>query len=115
MKAFYAFYQKTMTSCESYMESITNMHGVIIYWGEGLREYAFLINNNLKDAVVEPPNANYQQVDTAKTEAKEDYMTVTFLSGLNHNRYGQLMNDIHNAFSMGRGEYPKILTSAYDL
>ena len=41
-------------------------------------------------------------------------MKAAFLSDLNHNRYGHLMNDMHNAFKMGRDEYPKTLTSVYD-
>ena len=46
---------------------------------------------------------------------KDAYMDVTLLSGLNHNKYGQIMNDPHNAFGMRRNEYPRYLTSAYDL
>ena len=42
-------------------------------------------------------------------------MATTFLSGLNRDRYGVLINELQNAFRMGRGEYPKTLTSAYDL
>ena len=42
-------------------------------------------------------------------------MTTVFLSGINSARYGALLNDLHNAFRMGCNEYPKTLTSAYDL
>ena len=42
-------------------------------------------------------------------------MTTVFLSGINSARYGALLNYLHNAFRMGCNEYPKTLTSAYDL
>ena len=73
------------------------------------------MNNSHICARVDPPNANNQQVETAKKEAKEAYMEVSFHSGLNHNRYCKLMNDLHNTFRMGRYDYPKTLTNVYDL
>ena len=42
-------------------------------------------------------------------------MAMALLSGLKQGRYGVLLNDLHNDLQMGRDEYPKILTSAYDL
>ena len=40
---------------------------------------------------------------------------MTLLSGLNRSRYGVLLNYLHNAFRMGRDEYSKTFTAAYDL
>ena len=42
-------------------------------------------------------------------------MATEFLSGINNSIYGELLNKLHNNFCMGRDEYPKTLTSAYDL
>ena len=42
-------------------------------------------------------------------------MATAFLSGINNARYGDLLSELHNAFFMGRDEYPKTFTSAYDL
>ena len=42
-------------------------------------------------------------------------MATALLSGINHARYGDLLNELHNAFRMGRDEYPKMLTSTYNL
>ena len=42
-------------------------------------------------------------------------MATAFLSGLNRARYGVLLNELHNAFLIGRDEYPKTFTDAYDL
>ena len=42
-------------------------------------------------------------------------MATEFPTGLNSARYGALLNELHNNFCMGRDEYPKTLTYAYDL
>ena len=116
MKAFYASYQQNTTSCASYLESITNLRNVILHCGRNLENHPFLVNKKIKDAGLDPPSsANDQQIETAKTDAKEDYMSVAFLLGLNCHRYGPLMNELHNEFRMGRYKYSKTLTNAYDL
>ena len=56
-----------------------------------------------------------EETAAAKIAIEEAYMATAFLSGLNNARYGALLNELHNAFYMGRNEYPKTLTSAYDL
>ena len=80
-----------------------------------LGEQPFLVNMKLKDAIVYPPNTKYQKVETTKKYAKEDYMEVFFPSGLNHNRYVQFMNELHNAFRIGQDYYPKMIISVYGL
>ena len=60
-------------------------------------------------------NTDYQQVETENKEAKETYTKIYLLSGLNYNRYIQLINYLHNAFRMVCDNYPKDLTSAYEL
>ena len=42
-------------------------------------------------------------------------MAVAFLSGMNHNMYGQLMNELQNYIRMGLDQYTKDLTNAYNL
>ena len=42
-------------------------------------------------------------------------MAMAFLSEINNARYEALLNELHNAFCMGRDEYPRTLTYAYDL
>ena len=42
-------------------------------------------------------------------------MATEFLSGLNNAIYGVLINELHNAFRIGRNKYPKTLKSAYGL
>ena len=42
-------------------------------------------------------------------------MSTAFLSGLNQSRYRVMLNNLHNAFLMGRKKYPKMFIDAYDL
>ena len=42
-------------------------------------------------------------------------MATAFLSGINNIRYGALLKELYNAFCIGRDEYPKTLTPAYDM
>ena len=42
-------------------------------------------------------------------------MATAFLSGSDRAIYGVLLNDFQNAFRMGRKEYLKTLTAAYNL
>ena len=41
-------------------------------------------------------------------------MAIAFLSGIKQNSYVQIINKLHNAFIMGRGEYTKDLAHAYN-
>ena len=115
MKEFYAYYQHTTTSCDSYMESITNLRNFIVNYVGSLGEHPLLVNKKLTTEVVELPNADDSEVDTAKTKSKKAYMSISFMSDINHNRYGQLRNKLHNAFRMVWYAYPKDLVNTYDL
>ena len=69
-KSFYASYHQTTTSCDYYMESIKNISDGIVHCGRSLGDHPLLVNKTRKGVGVEPPSANDQQVETAKTEAK---------------------------------------------
>ena len=42
-------------------------------------------------------------------------MATEYVAGLNQHRFGQMLDNLHNDFRIGRDEYPKDLTSEYDL
>ena len=52
----------------------------------------------------DPDNPTENETAVAKTATKEAYMATAFLSGLNRARYRVLLNELHNAFCMGRDE-----------
>ena len=49
-----------------------------------------------------------------KSESIEAYIYTAYVAGLSQHWFGQMLNNLHNAFRMGQYEYPKDLTSAYD-
>lgn len=72
---------------------MTNMRDVIVHYGVTLGDHPLLVSKKLKDVGVDPTiGANPAHMNTAKSETKEAYMVVAFLSGLNRHRYGPLMN-----------------------
>ena len=84
------------------MDSITNLRYIIMHCIGSLGGNVIIINKKLREEVLYPAKTdNGQQVETANTESKEYHMAVALLSGLNHNMYGQLMNDLHNGFRVG--------------
>ena len=64
---------------------------------------------------MDPDNPTDNEKPAANNSTEEAYMATAFLLGLNRGRYGVLLNDLQNAFHMGRDEYPKTLTAVYDM
>ena len=93
-----------------------NLRCIISHCGGVIVNHPFLVDKFLKaEDPGYPGNPTYNETAAANTTTEEAYMVTEFLSGLNRSRYGVLLNEIHNAFSMGRDKYPKTLTSTYDL
>ena len=95
---------------------MSNLRYVISYCGGVIGNYPFLVEKFLKAAELgDEINPTEEEKNVAKIATEEAYMATAFLSGLNNSRYGALLNELHNAFRMGRDECPKTLTSVYDL
>ena len=93
-----------------------NLRDVISHCGDVIGNHPLLVDKLLKSTDTVDEDKPKEDVTAAsKTATEEAYMATLFLSGLKNARYGALLNEMHNAFHMGRDEYPKTLTSAYDL
>ena len=55
MKALYASHQSNNNFYNSYMESLTNLRGVITHCGGSLWEHPYLIMDMPKETEVDPP------------------------------------------------------------
>ena len=116
LKIFYASHQSNSSSCNEYFETMLNLRDVILHYGGVIGNHPFLVDKFLKAAdLADKDNPTEEEMTAAKTMTEEAYMATAFLSGLNNTRYGALLNDLNIDFRMGRDEYPKTLTSAYDL
>ena len=95
---------------------MSNLRDVISHFGGVIGNYPFLVEKFLKAAYPSyPENPTENDTAAAKTASEEACMATAFLSGLNSARYGVLFNEMENAFRMGRDEYPKTFTAAYNL
>ena len=91
---------------------MTNLRYVISHCVGVIRNHPLLIDKLLKAAKTEYPD---DPIDDKKAEAKnateEAYMAMVFISGLNQDRYGVMLNDLHNAFRMGGQQIPQYFNS----
>ena len=95
---------------------MSNLKDVISHYDGVIGNHPLIVEKSPKDAdPTDPLNPTEDETAASKTATEEAYMATAFLSGLNNDRYGVMLNKMHNAFHMGRDEYPKILTSSYDL
>ena len=116
LKQLYASHQSNSSSCEKYFDTMSNMRNVISHCGSVIGNHPFLVDKFLKAVdTADTDNPTEEDTTTYKTAIEEAYMDTAFLSGMNNARYGALLNDLHNTFRMGHNEYPKTLTSAYNL
>ena len=116
LRKFYTSHQSSSSSCDEYFETMSNLRDIISHCGGVIVNHLFLVEKFLKDAdPTDPLHPTEDETAVAKTATEEAYMATSFLSGINNTRYGALPNDLHNEFHMVFNEYPKTLTSAYDL
>ena len=116
LRRFYSRYQSSSSSCDEYLETMTNMRDVISHCGGVIGNHPFLVDKFLNatyPADLENPAKN--ETAAAKTTTEEAYMVKEFLSCLTRAIYGMLINELHNAFRMEQYEYPKTFTALYDL
>ena len=93
---------------------MSNLRDVISHFGSVIGNHPFLVDKFLKAAdLADENNPTEEETTSSKTATEEAYMATEFLSGLNNARYVALLNKLHNAFCIGRDEYPKTLTSTY--
>ena len=84
---------------------MSNLRDVISHCGVIIGNHPFLVGKLLKDAdPTYPLHPTEDDTAAAKTSTEEAYTATAFLSGLNNSRYGALLNELHNAFCMGRDE-----------
>ena len=116
LKKLYASHQSNSSSCNEYFELMSNLRDVISHCGGVIRNHPLLVEKFLKAAELADANNPTESETTAdKIAIEEAYMSTAFLSGRNNASYGALLNELHNNSCLGRDEYPKTLTSAYDL
>lgn len=113
MQSFYMFYQKPSMTNDAYLESYQNQWDMVSHCGGNLMLLSSLVEHILKEEGITSPTSDER--DAATTKARAAYKAMTFLCGLNKDRYQDLLDDLANSYLAGQDEYPKTLVAAYNL
>ena len=116
LRGFYSEFQSNLSLCDEYFKTLTNPRDFISHCRGVIGNHLLMIEKFPKASnPVDPDNTMANDMAAANNSTKEAYMATEFLSSLNRGRYGDMLNELHNAFHMGRDKYPKTLTAAYNL
>ena len=95
------------------MESFHNLFQVVDHCGGNFGVHPSLITYNLAEKGITTPS-NTEKTN-AEEESREAYLAISFLSGLNREKYQELLDNLSNSFLSGRDEYPKTVVDDYNL
>ena len=87
------------------MESFQNWVQVVEYCGGNFGDHPSLIKYNLMKKGI--TNTDTAQSKAALEESKEAYLAITFLFGLNCEKYQDLLDDLLKSYLVGHDKYPK--------
>jgi hypothetical protein len=64
---------------------------------------------------VETSVATEKELRNTRKIGKDKYLVMALIRGADRGRYSRLMDDLKNQFTMGRNNYPRNITAAYNL
>ena len=95
------------------MESFQNLAQVVEHCGGNFGDHPSLIKYVLQKKNIAIPDTT--QSKAALEECREAYLVITFLCGLNCDKYQDLLDDLSNSYLAGRDKYPQTVVDAYNL
>jgi hypothetical protein len=109
-------YQGREMTNAHFLEKFNTNVSIVEKYGGDVGIDAAAINAELVEVgVVDVGLATEVERLAAQAQAKEKYLAVAFLNASDNSRYGKLLEDLENDFTKGTNNYPKTLTSAYNL
>jgi hypothetical protein len=115
-KRWYGMYQGREMMNTHFLEKFNTNVSIVEQYGGDVGIDAAAINAELVEVgVVDVGLATEVERLAAQAQAKEKYLAVAFLSASDKSRYGKLLEYLENDFTKGTKNYPKSLTSAYNL
>jgi hypothetical protein len=100
-RRFYSFSQDQHMTCQRYYETFKNNVEVIEHCGGSVSEDTGLVDAELIAAGLTRARATRGQLRDAEHAAKERVLACAFLRGSDRIRYGKLLEDLENDFTMG--------------
>ena len=119
-KRFYSQWQGRNMALDDYHDQFNNHVEVIEHCGGILAADPSLLKEQLEAAGVRPETASDEENEAACKAAEEAFLATAFILFADRNRYGKLVEDLENSYSMGSGtyntsKYPKDLNAAYNM
>jgi hypothetical protein len=115
MKRFYLFNQnKDMTNVK-FLKTFQTLVSVITECGGEIGHNPRGILRALTEKGGGLASATPNELDEAKSTAKERYLAVAMLSACDNSRYNRLSEELENDYTKGSNHYPKTVTEAYNL
>ena len=116
--AFYRYTQHRTLSNADYLEKFKALYTIIEHYGGSIGEDPMLV----KDEARRDNILHFNDLTTNDTEyiqrvpfARNHFLAYAFLHGCHKSRYGDLMIELENQHTYSNGQFPKTLTSAYNL
>jgi hypothetical protein len=108
LRRFYMLSQGKHTTCQAYLERFRNCVDEIEYYR------GCLIKDILASDGKDLDTATTEELERAGEIAQEQYLATAFLLGSDRTPYGQLTVDLENDYTLGKDNYPKTVTEAYN-
>jgi hypothetical protein len=108
-------YQDKQATCQAYLEKFQNCVDVLEHFGGTIGHVPGLVKGVLELDCINADSATPEEIPDATKATQEEYLTMAFLLGSNHNQYGKLIKNLENHYAQGQDRYPKTLMSAYSL
>lgn len=105
-KRLFVFRKDTMMSCQDCFEKLKTRTEVVEHFGGPLGQILDLIKNMVSGGTDE---------DVARAEAREEFLAILFLLGVDPHRFSGVISEVENARIQGRSLYPPTLVEAYKM
>eukprot|EP00978_Attheya_sp_CCMP212_P038031 scaffold184587_cov28-Attheya_sp.AAC.1 len=97
------------------METSQNMIDVIEHSGGTIGDEPGIVEAIATRLGLDLSNVDEAQELALRQAARQHYLAVAFIFNSDRNRFGRLLENLENDYLLGDDNYPKSLTSAYNL
>lgn len=114
-RRFYFCVQGKHMSTVKYMETFQNVIDVIEHSGGTVGNEPGIVEGIAAHQGLDMATVDSDQEAALNQAARQHYLAVAFIFNSDRNRFGRLLENLENDFLLGDDNYPKTVTSAYNL
>eukprot|EP00978_Attheya_sp_CCMP212_P006553 scaffold15183_cov61-Attheya_sp.AAC.2 len=112
---FYICVQGKHMTTQVYMENFQNIIDIIEHSGGVIGYEPGVIQALADEQGIDVNAATIAEKAALGKEAQGMYLAIAFLLNSDRNRFGRLIEDLENSYLHGKDNYPKTVTSAYNI